>query len=446
LNTIAHEYVVMKISVIGSGYVGTTLAACLADLGHDVVNVDIDESIVDRLNAGEPSIHEPGLAELVAAHAGPDSSGRLRATTDYAAVLDTDVTFLCLPTPSRSDGSIDLGIMSSAAGQLGETLARKAGRHTVIVKSTVVPGSTADTIGPLLADASGTRLGEDLGVGMNPEFLREGSAVQDCLEPDKLVFGADDETTLAVQRDVWAPVIERVDPAVVETGTRTAEMIKYANNAFLAGKLSLMNDIANICKLFDVDSYEVADAMGLDARIARSFLDSGLGWGGSCFPKDVAALIAAAREAGYDPSMLTAAVEVNDGQPGRLLDLLERHVDVAGERVAVLGVAFKPGTDDVRETRAQPVVAGLLDRGATVVAHDPVAADRFRESFPDLEVTFVDSPAAALDGAVACLVLTDWPVYAELDAEFDAMATPVVVDGRRVVTRRDGIVYEGLTW
>jgi UDPglucose 6-dehydrogenase len=438
----------MKISVVGSGYVGTTLAACLAELGHEVVNVDVDESIVDRLNAGEAPIHETGLPELVAAHAGPDGSGRLRATTDYTAILDTEATFLCLPTPSRADGSIDLGIMSTAAGQLGETLADKAGRHTVIVKSTVVPGSTADEIGPLLADASGKSLGETLGVGMNPEFLREGSAVRDCLEPDRLVFGADDEATLSVQREIWAPVIEAHDPPVVETDTRTAETIKYANNAFLAGKLSLMNDIANACKSFGVDSYAVADAMGLDDRIARSFLDSGLGWGGSCFPKDVAAFVAAAREAGYEPEMLTAAVAVNDGQPRRLLALLDGHVDVAGKRVAVLGLAFKPGTDDVRETRSRPVIEGLVERGASVVAHDPVAVARFRESFPDLaeDVAFVDTPAAALEGAHACLVVTDWPEYGDLDAEFDAMATPVVVDGRRVVSRRDGIVYEGLTW
>lgn len=468
----------MNISVIGSGYVGTTLAACLAELGHEVVNVDVDEAIVEQLNAGEAPIHETGLSELVATHGGPGGTGRLQATTDYGAVLDTEVTFLCLPTPSRSDGSIDLGIMSSAADQLGETLARKAGRHTVIVKSTVVPGSTAGTIGPLIAETAGARLagrgesgsegradageattppvdhdgdhtaadGPVVGVGMNPEFLREGSAVQDCLEPDRLVFGADDPETMAAMWTVWDPVIESVDPPVVETDPTTAEAIKYASNAFLAGKLSLMNELGNVCKLFGVDSYEVADAMGLDDRIARQFLDSGLGWGGSCFPKDTAALIAAARERGYEPEMLAAAVAVNDGQPGRLLELLDDHVDVAGKRVAVLGLAFKPGTDDVRETRSRPVVAGLLERGATVVAHDPVATDRFRESFPELDVTYADTPADALEGAHGCVVLTDWPEYGDLDAEFDAMATPVVVDGRRVVSRREGIVYEGLTW
>jgi UDPglucose 6-dehydrogenase len=435
----------MYVSVVGSGYVGTTLAACLAELGHDVVNVDVDEDLVSMLNAGEAPIHEEGLPELVASHAGPDGDGRLRATTDYDAILDTEVTFLCLPTPSREDGSIDLSIMQTAAESLGDTLAKKEGRHTVIVKSTVVPGSTEDEIAPIVATRSGKATGDELGVGMNPEFLREGTAVADFMDPDKVVLGADDPVTLETMHELFAPLVEQAgNPPVVETNTRTAEMVKYANNAFLASKISLMNDLGNICKEYDVDAYEIADAIGLDSRIGRSFLDSGLGWGGSCFPKDVAAITAAARDVGYDAPLLTAAMEVNDRQPLRFLGLLDRHTEVAGKKVAVLGLSFKPGTDDIRETRAVPVIEGLLERGAEVVATDPVAIENMRERFPDIE--YVATPEEALDGAEACLVLTAWPEYCELDAEFDTMSTPLVLDGRHCIDRRDGIVYEGLTW
>ncbi|MDB9250757.1 UDP-glucose 6-dehydrogenase AglM [Halorubrum ezzemoulense] len=434
----------MDVSIIGSGYVGTTVAACFADLGHEVVNVDVDQEIVDAINDGTAPIHEDGLAELVADHAGPDGTGRLEATTDYAVVLDTDVTFLCLPTPQNDDRSIDLSVMETAAEQLGITLAAKDAWHTVIVKSTVVPGSTEDAITPILEAASEKTVGDDFGVGMNPEFLREGTAVHDFLDPDKVVLGADDERALADIHEVFDPLIERSDAPVVETDTRTAEMIKYANNGFLAAKISLINDIGNICKEFGIDAYEVADAIALDDRIGEQFLRSGIGWGGSCFEKDTAAIRAAARDQGYEPAMLDAATEVNDRQPTRLLSLMDAHVDVAGERVAVLGLAFKPGTDDIRNSRAIPVIEGLQERGAEIVAYDPVAIETMRERFPDVE--YVDTPDAALSGAVAALVVTDWEAITALDEEFGAMRTPVVVDGRRAIDRRDGIVYEGLTW
>jgi UDPglucose 6-dehydrogenase len=434
----------MHISVIGSGYVGTTIAACFADLGHDVVNVDIDQDIVATLNAGEAPIHEDGLPELLNKHAGDEGTGRLRATTDYAELLDTDVTFLCLPTPQNEDGSIDLSIMEIGAAQLGETLAEKEDWHTVVVKSTVVPGSTEDEITPILERETDKTAGEEFGIGMNPEFLREGTAVRDFLEPDKVVLGADDEHALTDMHEVFDPLIEQTDAPVVETDTRTAEMIKYANNGFLAAKVSLINDIGNICKELDVDAYEVADAIGMDDRIGKEFLRSGLGWGGSCFPKDTAAIRAAARQHGYEPLMLDAATEINESQPDRLLSLMDNHVDVQGKRVAILGLAFKPETDDVRNSRAIPVISGLKQRGAKIVAYDPIAADNMREYFSAIE--YADTPAAALDGASAAVVVTDWAEITALDEEFDAMATPVVVDGRRAISRRDGIVYEGLTW
>jgi len=432
----------MHVSVVGSGYIGTTIAAWFAELGHTVTNVDIDEDVVAAVNDGEAPIHEPGLDELMAAHGGD----ALVATTDYDEIADSDVTFLALPTPSKPDGSIDLSAMKAAARSLGEVLAEKDDDHLVVVKSTVIPGTTAETIAPIIEDASGKAVGEDFRIAMNPEFLREGFALDDFKDPDKIVIGAEDERAVETLNRVYDPLVEAAagDPAIVETGIREAEMIKYANNAFLATKVSLINELGNICKEYGVDAYEVADAIALDHRIDGHFLRSGLGWGGSCFPKDVAAIRAAAREREYDPVLLDATVEVNDRQPERLLGLLDDHTDVAGERVAVMGLAFKPGTDDIRYTRAVPVIEGLLERDAEIVAYDPVATENMREKYPD--ITYAESAAEALDGASAALFVTDWDEFAALDAEFDTMADPVVIDGRRIVDRRDGIEYDGLTW
>ncbi|PSP82821.1 nucleotide sugar dehydrogenase [Halobacteriales archaeon QS_6_64_34] len=905
----------MNVSIVGSGYVGTTVAACLADLGHEVTTIDIDETIVDAINDGESPIHEPGLDELVAEHGGE----RLRATTEYDTVRTTDLTMLALPTPSNDDGSIDLGYMEAGATSVGEALAEGGdgdAPHLVVTKSTVIPRTTEERLAPRIAEA-GLERGEDFLVASNPEFQREGTAVADFLNPDKLVFGADDERAFDTLNQLYAPLREAADGdvPVVETGIPEAEMIKYANNTFLASKVSLINDIGNVCKEFGVDAYEVAEAIGLDDRIGERFLRSGVGWGGSCltgdqrvmakdadgaklltlteffdqyvsdgvvddvavlssdtdgtfefksvhaatrrsyegelhtvqtkmnkevtvtedhpmvtvdrgktdiceagelspgdqipvqttlpedpvgaidvlelvasserfdnqnvylkpsfeleaiddefrnvladynrqfnysklhdlvrsnylpldvfleyedelpieraelslyttvgggqtyipaileadeafwrfigyylseghidaddsargsnvrkrvflsfhpsdeeayvsdvesfyerlgiryrtetqetatqievssrvfayllewlgcgtgsytaavpdfahqettesrkallsglfrgdghieytnhsnavvydygsvseeliqgmqfllhslgivpsyktsqsakstkpahflrvsskrqiamlkemflpaeqqriqrrldaydrnikstghadggthttvavrnttvedastdvyslevadnhtfvttdglvvhncFPKDTDAIIAAAREEGYDPAVLSAAVELNDAQPERLLALLSDHVDVAGKRIAVLGLAFKPGTDDIRNTRAVPVIDDLRERGAEIVAYDPVATENMREKYPDIE--YAESAAAALEGASGAVVVTDWDEFAALDSEFEAMADPVVVDGRRIVQRREGITYEGLTW
>ncbi|MDV7349623.1 UDP-glucose 6-dehydrogenase AglM [Halorubrum distributum] len=430
----------MKINVVGSGYVGTTLAACLADLGHTVTAIDIDQSVVDAINAGEAPIHEPGLDELLAEHVGEG----LTATTSYDGLPDAAVTFLAIGTPSEADGSIDLEPLLAATEMVGEALSRLGAddEHLVVVKSTITPPGLAQ-----VREALATGLGGDsdtVRLATNPEFLREGTAVADFQEPDKIVFGTGSTSALVTLERVYGPLTEAVDSPVVRTDPATAMMIKYANNAFLATKISLVNDLGNICKEFGLDAYEVLEAVGLDDRISERFLRSGVGWGGSCFPKDVNALIASAREAGYEPPLLNAAVEVNDRQPERLLALLDEHVDVEGERVALLGLAFKPGTDDVRNSRAIPLIEGLQKRGATVVGYDPVATEPMRERFPDIE--FADSAADALAGAVGAVVATDWDEFAALDAEFDAMEESVVVDGRRIVEQREGLAYEGLTW
>ncbi len=431
----------MNVSVVGTGYVGTTLSACLAELGHTVTAIDIDEETVERLNEGEISIHEPGLDGLVSAHAGD----RLQATTEHAASAETDVTFLAVGTPAREDGSIDASILRSAAEDIGRAIADKDEYHLVVIKSTVLPDVIETEIIPAIEAAAGKTDGEEFGVAVNPEFLREGSAVEDFMAPDKIVLGTDgDERAIDLLAELYQPLVSDWDVPVVETGRREAAMIKYANNAFLAAKISLINDIGNICKEFGVDAYEVADAIGLDSRISEEFLRSGVGWGGSCFPKDTAALAAAAKSAGYDARMVEATIELNDHQPRRLIELLEKHTSVDGKRIAVLGLAFKPGTDDIRGSRATVVIEELLERGATVAAYDPRAADAMADEFPDAEYT--ESAAEALEGSHGAVVVTDWEEFAELDSAFDSMVDPIVVDGRRIISRRDGITYEGLTW
>ncbi|RZH68191.1 UDP-glucose 6-dehydrogenase AglM [Natrinema altunense] len=429
----------MNVSIIGSGYVGTTVAACLADLGHDVVNVEIDEKIVETINAGEAPIHESGLAERIAEHAGTT----LSATTEYDAVRETEVTFLCLPTPQTDDGSLDLAIMEAGAESLGRALAATDDDHLVVVKSTVLPGTTEGVVGPILERESGTEIGDGIALAMNPEFLRMGTAVRDFLEPDKVVFGTADDEAAATLRELYAPILERAGTDLVETDIREAELIKYANNAFLASKVSLVNELGNIAREYGADAYEVLEAVGLDERISERFMRSGLGWGGSCFPKDVNALRAGAREQGYDPELLDAAVAVNDEQPRRLVGLLADHVSLSGARIAVLGLSFKPGTDDVRKSRALDVIAELTERGADVVAYDPVAIENVRPDYPGIE--YADTAERALAGADGAVVATDWPEFDDLS--FDGMARAVVVDGRRIDVDEAALdVYEGLTW
>lgn len=431
----------MHLAVIGSGYVGTTLGACMADVGHHVTTVDIDADTVETLNAGDAPIHEPGLAPLIEETVGE----RLAATTDYTSITDADLIFVAVGTPSRDDGRIDISAVSAATRQAAETLAKYGDRedgYVIVIKSTVAPpqlGELSEMVDAIAADS-----GVDIELASNPEFLREGSAVSDFQSPDKIVFGSQSDRATRRLEAAFDPIIRSADPAVFVTDPQTASMIKYANNAFLAAKISLINDLGNICKEFGIDAYEVADAIGTDERIGEQFLRSGVGFGGSCFPKDVRAIYAAGVDAGYDSPMLEATLAVNDLQPDRLLALLERHVDPEGARIAVLGLAFKPGTDDIRESRAIPVIEGLRERGAEVIAYDPVASENMRERFPT--ITYENAASDALTGADAAVVVTDWDEFAALDEAFDRMARPVVIDGRHIIQRREGLTYEGLTW
>lgn len=427
----------MKISVIGSGYVGSVTAACFAEAGHEIVCVDIDEKKVEQINAGIPPIYEEGLGDLLRKYAGK----KLIATIDYEfAVRETDISFICVGTPSAEDGSIDLSIVRAAATNIGEALAKKKGYHVIVVKSTVVPETTEKFVLPVLEEASGKTAGKDFGVAMNPEFLREGKAVHDFMHPDKIVIGAIDRKS----GDLISELYRKFECEVTRTNPATAEMIKYANNSLLATKISFANEIGNICKKLGIDTYEVMAAVGKDFRISPRFLNSGAGFGGSCFPKDVKALIGKAKAIGYSPILLESVIAVNEKQPLLMTEILIRKIgNLAGKKIAVLGLAFKNETDDIRESRAIPVIAELLRLGAKISAYDPMAIENMKRVFPTIE--YSGKAEDALKGADACLVMTEWDEFRQLESEFENMKEKIVIDGRRVIEAKN-IDYEGLCW
>jgi UDPglucose 6-dehydrogenase len=433
----------LKVSVIGSGYVGTVTAACFAELGHNVVCIDIDPEKVDMINRGKPPIYEEGLEELLQKHAGE----KIRATTDYDdAVANTDISFICVGTPSDDNGNIDLGIVKAASQSLGSAIGKKDGYHVVVVKSTVVPETTEKVVVPIIEQASGRKPGVDFGAGMNPEFLREGKAVHDFMHPDKIVIGAIDQRSDDAISGLYAGLKCQIKHTcqITHTDPGTAEMIKYVNNSFLATKISFSNEIGNICKKMGIDTYKVMEAVGKDSRISPNFLNSGAGFGGSCFPKDVKALIGKAKELGYEPGLLESVINVNEVQPLMMIDLLESCTgDLGGKKIAVLGLAFKNDTDDIRESRSIPVIRALLDKGVKVSSYDPMAADNMKAIYPDIE--YCDSAIHALKGANGCLVMTEWDEFKGLCSEFKVMRRPLVVDGRNMIQCED-IEYVGLCW
>lgn len=422
----------MKISVIGCGYVGTVTGVCFADLGHDIVFYDIDKKKLDTLSRGEAPIYERSLDDLI-----QRNRERLATTSDLtAAVRDTDITFICVGTPSREDGSIDLTYVLSAAATIGKALRETPDFHPIIVKSTVFPGSTEGPVRSVLEEASGKQAFVDFGLGSNPEFLREGSAVHDFSEPDRIVLGAKDARTMRALGDLYTSFT----CPKIETSIRTAEMIKYASNAFLATKISFANEIGNLAKKLGIDAEEVFAGVGLDSRIGPAFFRTGIGFGGSCFPKDVRALIAGAGEHGEDLQILHAALRVNEDQPMRLIRLLQQYIrDLSGRRIGILGLAFKPNTDDIRESRAIPIIRALLDAGAEVVAYDPLAMESFASLFPEIEYA---SSAEIVLAADAVLITTEWEEFERLD-----YSGTIVIDGRRIAAAsRTAKIYEGVCW
>lgn len=421
----------MKVAVIGTGYVGAVTGTCLAELGNDITFVDIDERKLAMIRDGTPPVFEPGLAEILL-----KNRDRISATGDLAlAVRRSDLTLICVGTPSNEDGSIDLTYVMGAAREIGAALAGCSGFHTVVTKSTVIPGTAGSLIRPVLEESSGKKCGEQFGLAANPEFLREGSAVEDFFHPDRIIIGVQDANSRAVLETLYRSFS---CPKLV-TGIKTAEMIKYASNAFLATKISFANEIGNICKELGIDTADVFQGVGMDSRIGPAFFRSGIGFGGSCFPKDVRALIALAREKGISPALLDAVVAVNESQPERMIPLLKKHLDIQGKTIGVLGLAFKPDTDDIRESRALPVIAALLREDCRVIAYDPLAMDAFRAICPG--ITYTMDPDEVLK-ADAVLIVTEWKEFDTLDYR-----GRIVIDGRRMsAPRKDAEIYEGVCW
>jgi UDPglucose 6-dehydrogenase len=416
------------IGVIGVGWVGLVTAACFAELGHPVVARDILPEKVAALSRGELTIHEPGLDELLARNA-----ERLTFTTEMSELLDSArLLFVCVDTPPTRSGDADLSRVRAVVEEL-----RSDGDHVLIMKSTV-PAGTGEAIGRNLAG---------LAYVSCPEFLKEGSAVEDFMHPDRVVIGADRGDDAA--GDAVAALYEPLGGQLVRTDVASAEMIKLASNAFLATKISFVNEIANVCEEVGADVGEVARGMGLDQRIGPSFLRAGIGYGGSCFPKDVSALKMLAGNTGYHFQLLNAVIEVNELQKRRVVQKLLGHLgSLVGKRVALLGLAFKPDTDDMREASSLVLAARLQGEGAEVVAYDPVAAEAARDLLDGVELR--DSALAALEGVDAAVLVTEWPEFAGLDwAEAaNRMANALLIDGRNFldpeVLRDAGFEYEGI--
>ncbi len=420
----------MRVSVIGSGYVGLVTGACLADVGHEVVCVDVSERKVAMLRAGRIPIHEPGLEEMIAACA---AAGRIRFTTDFAdAVAHGEVQMIAVGTPPDEDGSADLGHVLSAARSIANHLARDA---IVVVKSTV-PVGTCDRVEAVIAEVlAGRSASCKVAVASNPEFLKEGAAIDDFMSPDRIVIGCDDADARSVLKELYAP-FQRNRERLVFMSRRSSELTKYAANAMLATRISFMNELAGLAEVLDADIEDVRRGIGSDSRIGSSFLYPGAGYGGSCFPKDVSALLVLARRVGAELDLISSVKDVNDRQKGLLLEKMRARLgSLAGKRVALWGLAFKPNTDDMREAPSRVLMEGLWAEGASVRAYDPKAMDQCREIYGERrDLTLVGSATEALEGADVLVVITEWKEFRVPDfgAIKEALSTPVVFDGRNL--------------
>ncbi len=427
----------MKVSVIGTGYVGLVTGVVLAGKGHEVICVDIDKAKVDKINQGIAPIHEEGLPEMLKAVL---NSKRLRATTDLKdAINNSEICFICVGTPPKPSGEIDLSQLEAVSKQIGAALKEKKGFLSIVLKSTVVPGTTENIVLTAIMQASGKKQPDDFSLCYSPEFLREGKAIRDSLKPDKLVIGYKDTVASNNLKHVTSPICP-----VIETDYKTAELIKYANNAFLATKISFANEIGNLCKQLGIDAYTVSRALGFDPRIGPQFLGAGLGFGGSCLPKDTSALSYIFKKANLEPKLLKAVTEINNNQAERFVHIAEKKASsLSGKLVAVLGTAFKAGTDDIRESPALKVVGLLLSKGAKVRVFDPKALENTKAQLGN-KVEYAGSIPDCLKDAELCLICVEWPEFRFVD--FSSMKNKVVIDGRHILEKKDGVDYEGLCW
>ncbi|WP_339234552.1 UDP-glucose/GDP-mannose dehydrogenase family protein [Oceanobacillus sp. FSL W7-1281] len=417
-----------NLAVAGTGYVGLVTGVCMAENGHNVTCVDIDEQKVKTMREGISPIYEAGLEELMRKNI---EAGRLNFTTDYpSAYKEVDAVFIGVGTPEKEDGSANLQYVETVAKQIAESVAKDC---LVVVKSTV-PIGTNDKIEELVNDSLVNDVRVE--VASNPEFLAQGSAVRDTLEAARIVIGTESEWAENLLTEIYTPF----NLPIVSVNRRSAEMIKYASNDFLALKISYMNDIANLCELVGADIQDVAEGMSYDERIGSKFLNAGIGYGGSCFPKDTSALEYLARQYGYDLRTMQATIEINSEQKLKLYDKAKQRLETfEGIKVAVLGLTFKPGTDDLREAASLANVPLLLEQGADIYAYDPIGVDNFKQFYSEGShrqgnITYVDSPEDALEGAAACLIFTEWgEIKAVTPNQYkDLMQIPLVFDGRNI--------------
>ena len=428
----------MKICIVGTGYVGLVSAACFAEMGNDVHCVDVNENIVASLNKGKVHIFEPGLDVLVERNR---KEGRLSFSTELGKALDgAAVAFLCVGTPSREDGSCDLSYIMQAARDIGRLMKKPL----VVVDKSTVPVGTADAVHAVITEEQDKRgVSIPFNVVSNPEFLKEGDAVNDFMKPDRVVVGTDNEDVAALMRELYGPFARSREKLIV-TSVRSAEMIKYAANCMLATKISFINEIAKICELVGADVRDVRTGIGADHRIGYHFIYPGMGYGGSCFPKDVRAMIHTARGVGLEPELLVAVDAVNIRQKKhmafKVIEYFDQQGGVAGRTLAVWGLAFKANTDDVRESPALSIIKELTDRGMRIQAYDPVAEATARKSLKGNQlVTLVQEQYSALNGADALLVATEWNQFRTPDFERmkDALTMPLIFDGRNLYSGKD---------
>lgn len=414
----------MKIAVIGTGYVGLVTGACFAGGGNDVICVDIDEDKVRNLQRGKVPFFEPGLDEMVRSNI---DEGRLSFTTDITlAIRESLLIFIAVGTPQTENGEADVSSVLEVARSIGENI---DGYKIVITKSTVPVGTTEK-----VRDTIKSLTDQKFGVASNPEFLKEGAAIDDFLKPDRVVIGVEEESVGSVLRELYAPFMMSADRTIV-ISIRSSEMSKYASNAMLATRISFMNEMANLCELLGANVSEVRSVVGSDSRIGRYYLYPGIGYGGSCFPKDVKALEKMAHDVGYEPRVVTAVDRVNAAQKERFFNKIVRFFDddLDGKRIAVWGISFKPNTDDIREAPSLYVIRGLLEAGCSVAVHDPAAMENARAVFGD-SVDYFESYYDVCNGADALVIHTEWSQYRQPNFEMikELMKTPVIFDGRNI--------------
>jgi UDPglucose 6-dehydrogenase len=428
----------MRISVIGAGYVGLVTAAALASKGHNVIVVDTDEAKVNMINRKKSPIFEEGLDDMLS---NCIESNRLRATSDYAEILATAVTLICVGTPSNPDGSMDLSYITESAKDIGKVLGAKGGHHTVVVRSTVVPGTTKKVVIPALEKYSRKKAHVDFDVAVNPEFLQEGKALHGFFNPDRIIIGEEKQRA----GDMVVELYKGISAPVIRMGITTAEMIKFTSNAFLATKISFINEIGNICRKLGVDVYDVVRGVGIDYRIGEYFLNAGIGFGGSCLPKDVKALVHSSRHLGYQAQLLESVLEVNRNQVLNMLRMVEEKLgNLKGKTICVLGLAFKPNTDDIRNAPALEIIRLLVEKGASVKAYDPLAMPNAKRVLPE-EVKVSRNAKEAVSNCDCILILTEWDEF----RDESLYRGKVVVDGRRVLDpkrARTVCDYEGICW